>query len=88
MHSLERCGNLSRFKTLRGSLEGKVQRGQYLLAMGLGLGCYKWYQNHEDAFPEGRWIVRSHISWREDRCIPYKGVEPLSSKRVLEGKAQ
>ena len=30
-------------KTLRGSLKGKAQRGQYLLTVGLG--CYKWYQS-------------------------------------------
>ena len=32
------------FKTLRGSSEEKTQRGQYLLAVGLG--SYKWYQSH------------------------------------------
>ena len=31
-------------KSLRGSPKGKAQRGQYLLAVGLG--CYKWYQSH------------------------------------------
>ena len=30
-------------KTLMGSPEGKVQRGQYLLAVDLGR--YKWYQS-------------------------------------------
>ena len=30
-------------KTLRRSPKGKAQRGQYLLAVGLG--CYKWYQS-------------------------------------------
>ena len=25
--------------------------------------------------PQGRWIVRSHIGWRGERNIPYKGVE-------------
>ena len=29
----------------------------------------------EDAMPSRRWIVRSHISWRGERNIPYKGVE-------------
>ena len=29
-------------KTLRGSLKGNAERGQYLLAVSLG--CYKWYQ--------------------------------------------
>ena len=33
----------TRFKTLRGSPEGKAQRGQYLLAVGMI--CCKWYQN-------------------------------------------
>ena len=32
----------TRFKTLRGSLVGKVQRGQYLRVVGLS--CYTWYQ--------------------------------------------
>ena len=36
--SLKTC-----FKTLRENSEGKVQREQYLLAVGLG--CYKWYQS-------------------------------------------
>ena len=56
------------------------QRGQYLLAVGLG--CYKWYQSQtpssvpsEDVgLPRG-WIVRSHIGRREERSTPYKGVE-------------
>ena len=30
-------------KTLRGSPKGKTERGQYLLAVGLGR--YKWYQS-------------------------------------------
>ena len=25
--------------------------------------------------PQGGWIVKSHIGWREERNIPYKGVE-------------
>ena len=29
----------------------------------------------EDAGPQGGWIVRSHIGWRRERSIPYKGVE-------------
>ena len=30
---------------------------------------------NEDAGPEGEWTVRFHIGWREERSIPYKGVE-------------
>ena len=30
---------------------------------------------NEDVGSQGEWIVRSHISWREERNIPYKGVE-------------
>ena len=33
----------TRFKALRGSLKGKAQKGQYLLAVDLGR--YKWYQS-------------------------------------------
>ena len=47
-------------KTLRGSSKGKVQRGQYLLAVGLG--GYKWYQSQTSGdvpvrrlSPEGGW---------------------------------
>ena len=29
----------------------------------------------EDAGPQGGWIVRSHIGWRGEQSIPYKGVE-------------
>ena len=29
----------------------------------------------DDAGPQGRWIVRSHIGWRGERNIPHKGVE-------------
>ena len=47
-------------KTLRGSSKGEAQRGQYLLAVGLG--CYKWYQSQtlgdvpmRKLSPEERW---------------------------------
>ena len=67
-----------RFKTLRGSLEGKIQRGQYLLAVGLG--GYKWYQSqtpddvsarrlspegggHEVVCQQGRWALKG-VDWR------------------------
>ena len=67
------------FKTLRGNPKEKAQRGQYLLAMGLG--CYKWYQGQSPGgvlatlgLQEG-WIVRSYIGWRGERNILYKGVE-------------
>ena len=50
--------NQTRFKALRGSVKGKAQRGQYLLAMDLGR--YKWYQSQTpddvsafSLFPEG-----------------------------------
>ena len=33
--------------------------------------------------PQGGWIVRSHISWRGERNIAYKGVE---TSPKLEGK--
>ena len=29
----------------------------------------------KDAGSQRGWIVRSHISWRRERNIPYKGVE-------------
>ena len=29
----------------------------------------------EDAGPSRGWIVRSHIGWRGEQSIPYKGVE-------------
>ena len=29
----------------------------------------------EDVGPQRGWIVRSHINWRGDRNIPYKGVK-------------
>ena len=29
----------------------------------------------KDAGPQRRWIVRSHISWRRERNIPYNDVE-------------
>ena len=38
----------------------------------------------EDAGLQGGWIVRSHIGWRGERNIPYKGVETLLSKRILK----
>ena len=69
----------TRFKTLRGSPGGKAQRGQYLLAVDLD--CYKWYQSQALAVCQGGrwaprgWIVRSHIGWRGERNISYKGVE-------------
>ena len=57
------------FKTLRGRPKGKVQRGQYLLAVGLDY--YKWYQSQvPSGVPtrtlglKGGRIVRSHIHWR------------------------
>ena len=35
--------------------------------------------------PEGKWIVRFHIGWREERNIFHIRVwKPLPSKRVLE----
>ena len=47
-------------KTLRGSLTGRAQRGQHLLAVGLG--CYKWYHSQKPndvptrrLSPEGGW---------------------------------
>ena len=27
----------------------------------------------EDASPQGKWILGSHIGWRGERNIPYKG---------------
>ena len=33
---------------------------------------------------QGRWIVRSHIGWREEWSIPYKVWKPLPSIRVLK----
>ena len=45
-HCLKGCGNLSLlevFQNLEESPEGKTQREQYLLAVGLN--CYKWYQS-------------------------------------------
>ena len=36
-------------KTLKGSPKGKAQRGQYLLAVGLG--HYKWYQSSAEVEP-------------------------------------
>ena len=48
----------TRFKALKGSVKGKAQRRQYLLAMDLGR--YKWYQSQTlddvsafSLFPEG-----------------------------------
>ena len=40
----------------------------------------------EDAGPQEGWIVRSHIGWRGERNILYKGVEwkTLPSRRVLK----
>ena len=32
----------------------------------------------EEAGPPRGWIVRSHIGWRGERNIPYKGVETSS----------
>ena len=29
----------------------------------------------KNAEPQERWIVKSHISWRGERNIPYKSVE-------------
>ena len=29
----------------------------------------------EDAGSQGGWIVRSHVGWRGERNIPYKGVK-------------
>ena len=56
------------FKGLRESPKGKVQRGQYLLAVDLGR--YKWYQSQvsndvpaRTLGPDGRWIVMSLIGW-------------------------
>ena len=68
-------------KALRRNPKGKVQRGQYRLAMDLG--CYKCFQSQDTgqcACQQGRWppmgwIVRSPISWRGERSIPYKGVK-------------
>ena len=55
-------------KTLSGSSKGEAQRGQYLLAVGLGR--YKWYQSQTPSGVPARtlglkegWIVRSHIEW-------------------------
>ena len=38
----------------------------------------------EDARPRGGWIVRSHISWRVERNIPYKGVETSPQQTRLK----
>ena len=32
----------------------------------------------KNASLKGRWIVRSHVSWTEERNIIYKGLETLS----------
>ena len=76
-------------KTLRGSLEGKAQIGQYLLVVGLG--CYKWYQSQASGAVSARtlgpqWGVACEISyWLErERNISYKGVKPLPSRCILK----
>ena len=68
----------TRFKTLRGSSKGKVQRRQYLIA----IGCYKMVTEpdieqsaSENAGPPRGWIVKSHLGWRGEQSIPYKDVE-------------
>ena len=87
-------------KTLRGSPEGKAQREQYLLAVGLG--CYKWYQSQTSGDvpvktlgPQGVWIVRPTLVGEENETFFIRVWKPLPSKRVLktlrgspEGKAQ
>ena len=65
----------TRFKTLRES-----QKRQYLVSVDLSY--YKWYQSltlgsmpARTLGPQEGWIVRSHIGWRGERSILYKGVE-------------
>ena len=36
------------------------------------------YCASEDVGPQGRWIVRSHLGWRGEQNIPYKGYVNLS----------
>ena len=38
----------------------------------------------EDAGPPRGWIVRSHIDWRGERSMSYKGVETFLSRRILK----
>ena len=47
---------------------------------------YKLLNNHTNSFKLYvlRHAVRSHIGWRGERSIPYKGVETSPSIRVLK----
>ena len=38
----------------------------------------------KDAWPPRGWIVRSHIGWRGERSIPYKGMKTSPSRCVLK----
>ena len=61
-----------RFKTLRGSPEGKAQRRQYLLVMSLD--CYKWYQIWTPGdVPERR--LSPEWGWRQD-SVPTRTLDP------------
>ena len=39
---------------------------------------------NEDVGPPQGWIVRSHIGWRGERSIPYKGVETSPDQTCLK----
>ena len=48
------------------------------------MGVDTWWCVNEDAGPERGWILRSHIGWRGEWSILYKGGKPLHSRRVLK----
>ena len=64
MYKSVETSNRRILKTLRGSPKVKVQRGQYLLAVGLNY--YKWYQSHVSMMLD----TQSHIGG----CWALKGV--------------
>ena len=66
-------------KTLR---EPKRESSKRTISASGGLGVLQMVSERgteqcasEDVGPPRGWIVRSHIGWRGERNIPYKGVE-------------
>ncbi|KAG7027141.1 Chromatin assembly factor 1 subunit FAS2, partial [Cucurbita argyrosperma subsp. argyrosperma] len=64
----------------------RLERGTKHCLQGVDLGCYNQSQTWggvrvRTLGPQERWIVRSHIGWREERNIAYKTITDVIKVR-------
>ena len=66
-----------RLTTIHNRPKWTVSASGGLRLLPMVLEAYIGRCTSEDAGSQERWIVRSHIDWRCERDIPFKGIETL-----------